>query len=78
MVFSVELIRLFRDFFIFNLLKVNIVMIPPGMDLPMHWDNQWFWGVNQLSAPDWLLHVMKESELFDDIMIPQAQVRLIF
>jgi len=53
--------------------QVNIVMIPPGMNLPMHWDNQWFWGVNQLSAPDWLLHVMKESELFDDIMIPQAQ-----
>ena len=48
-------------------------MIPPGMDLPMHQDNQWYWGVNQLSAPDWLLHVMKESELFDDIMIPQAQ-----
>ena len=52
-------------------------MIPPGMDLPLHQDNQWFWGVNQLSAPDWLLHVMKESELFDDIMIPQAWLEII-
>jgi len=53
--------------------QVNIVIVPPGMDLPLHQDNQWYWGVNQNSAPDWLLHVMKESQLFDDIMIPQAQ-----
>ena len=57
----------------FHPLQVNIVMIPPGMDLPLHQDNQWFWGTNQRSAPDWLLHVMKESGRFDDIMIPQAQ-----
>ena len=57
----------------FHPLQVNIVMIPPGMDLPLHQDNQWYWGTNQRSAPDWLLHVMKESGLYDDVMIPQAQ-----
>jgi len=57
----------------FHPLQVNIVMIPPGMDLPLHQDNQWYWGINQRSAPDWLLHAMKESGLYDSIMIPQAQ-----
>jgi len=44
-----------------------------GLDLPLHWDNQWYWGVNERSAPNWLLHTMKESGLFEDIVIPQAQ-----
>ena len=57
----------------FHPLQVNIVMIPPGMVLPLHQDNQWYWGINQRSAPDWLLHAMKESGLYDSIMIPQAQ-----
>ena len=58
---------------VFHPLQVNIVMMPPGQDLPLHQDNQWFWRVNQRSAPDWLLHVMHESRLFEDQMIPQAQ-----
>ena len=58
---------------VYRPLKVNIHMMPPGMDLPLHWDNQWYWGVNERSAPNWLLHVMKESGLFEDIIIPQAQ-----
>lgn len=53
--------------------QVNIVLLPPGFDLALHQDNQWFWGINQMSVPDWLLHVIKESELYDDVMIPQAQ-----
>ena len=62
----------------FRPLQVNIVMIPPGMDLPLHQDNQWFWGTNQRSAPDWLLHVMKESGLYDDVMIPQDRFQIFF
>ena len=53
--------------------QVNIVMLPPGFDLALHQDNQWFWGINQMSVPDWLLNVIKEAELYDDVMIPQAQ-----
>lgn len=26
-----------------------------------------------MTVPDWFLHVLKESELYDDVMIPQAQ-----
>ena len=59
--------------FIFRPTQVNIVLVPPGQDLPLHQDNQWYWGVNQLSQPDWLLHSIKESGLYDDQMIPQAQ-----
>ena len=58
---------------VFHPLQVNIVMIPPGQDLPLHHDNQWYWHMNQRAAPDWLLHVMHESGLFEDQMIPQAQ-----
>ena len=58
---------------IFHPLQINIVMMPPGQDLPLHQDNQWFWRVNQRSVPDWLLHVMLESGLWADEMIPQAQ-----
>jgi len=58
---------------VFHPLQVNIVMMPPGQDLPLHHDNQWYWNTNQRSAPDWLLHVMHESRLFEDQMIPQAQ-----
>ncbi|CBY30379.1 unnamed protein product [Oikopleura dioica] len=59
--------------FIFRPTQVNIVLVPPGQDLPLHQDNQWYWGINQLSQPDWLLHSIKESGLYDDQMIPQAQ-----
>ena len=58
---------------VYRPLKFNIHMMPPGMDLPLHWDNQWYWGVNERSSPNWLLHAMKESGLFEDIIIPQAQ-----
>ena len=58
---------------IFHPLQINIVMMPPGQDLPLHQDNQWFWRVNQRSVPDWLLHVMLESGLWAEEMIPQAQ-----
>jgi hypothetical protein len=64
--------------FIFRPTQVNIVLVPPGQDLPLHQDNQWYWGVNQLSQPDWLLHSIKESRLYDDQMIPQAQGNLGF
>jgi len=58
---------------VFHPLQINIVMMPPGQDLPLHQDNQWFWRANQRSVPDWLLHVMLESGLWADEMIPQAQ-----
>jgi len=41
--------------------------------LPLHQDNQWYWGINQLSQPDWILHTIQESGLYKDKMIPQAQ-----
>ncbi|CBY35378.1 unnamed protein product [Oikopleura dioica] len=59
--------------FIFRPTQVNIVLVPPGQDLPLHQDNQWYWGINQLSQPDWILHTIQESGLYKDKMIPQAQ-----
>ena len=59
--------------YFFRPLQVNIVVIPPGQDLPMHYDNGWFWGANRFTMPDYLTVAMTQSHLFDDIMIPQAQ-----
>ena len=61
------------DSYFFRPLQVNIVVIPPGQDLPMHYDNGWFWGANRFTMPDYLTVAMTQSHLFDDIMIPQAQ-----
>jgi hypothetical protein len=45
--------------------------------LPLHQDNQWYWGINQLSQPDWILHTIQESGLYKDKMIPQAQGKIL-
>ena len=59
--------------YFFRPLQVNIVVVTPGQDLPMHYDNGWFWGANRFTMPDYLTVAMTNSHLFDDIMIPQAQ-----
>ena len=53
--------------------QVNVVMVTPGQDLPLHYDNGWFWGANRFSMPDWLTVAMTRSGMFKDIEIPQAQ-----
>ena len=57
----------------FRPVQVNVVMITPGQDLPLHFDNGWFWGANRFSLPDWVTVAMTRSGLFEDISIPQAQ-----
>ena len=53
--------------------QVNVVMVTPGQDLPLHYDNGWFWGANRFSMPDWMTVAMTRSGMFSDIEIPQAQ-----
>merc|ERR1711868_237539 len=53
--------------------QVNVVMVTPGQDLPLHYDNGWFWGANRFTMPDYLTVAMTTSKLFEDIRIPQAQ-----
>ena len=54
-------------------MQVNVVVITPGQDLPLHYDNGWFWGANRFTMPDYLTVAMTTSGLFEDIRIPQAQ-----
>ena len=57
----------------FRPLQVNIVVVPPGQDLPLHYDNGWFWGANRFTMPDYLTVAMTTSGLFENIRIRQAQ-----
>jgi len=59
--------------FYFRPLQVNIVVVTPGQDLPLHYDNGWFWGANRFTMPDYLTVAMTTSGLFKSIEIPQAQ-----
>lgn len=61
-----------NDFY-FRPLQVNVVVVTPGQDLPLHYDNGWFWGANRFTMPDYLTVAMSNSRMFEDIKIRQAQ-----
>ena len=61
-----------KDFY-FRPIQVNVVVVTPGQDLPLHYDNGWFWGANRFTMPDYLTVAMSTSGLFEDIKIRQAQ-----
>ncbi len=56
-----------------ELFQLDILLMLPGQELPMHLNVPYFWGANRSSFPHWLLVLMKNSELFEDIFIPQVQ-----
>lgn len=39
----------------------------------MHLDAPWFWGASRWTHPQWLLVVMSQSGLFDELRLPQIQ-----
>lgn len=54
--------------------QVNVVMMLPGQDLPMHYDLPWFKnGANRFNLPQWLLLAMAGSGLWADEAMPQVQ-----
>ena len=57
-----------------EIFQLDILLILPGQELPMHLNVPYFWGADRNSLPHWLLVVMKNSGLFEDIFIPQVQV----
>lgn len=56
-----------------EIFQLDILLILPGQELPMHLNVPYFWGADRNSLPHWLLVVMKNSGLFEDIFIPQVQ-----
>lgn len=53
--------------------QLGIIIQLPGQQLGVHLDVPWFFGANRLLLPQWLLVVMSESHLFDDIRVHQIQ-----
>jgi hypothetical protein len=57
----------------FDPFQLNLILVLPGQDLPMHWDVPWFWGADRTTMPQWLLVVMEQSGLFASRSVPQIQ-----
>ena len=54
--------------------QVNLIIMLPGQDLPMHYDLPWFrGGANRFNLPQWLLLAMAGSGLWDEELLPQVQ-----
>jgi len=62
-----------QEDYYFKPTQVNIVLVTPGQDLPLHYDNGWFWGANRFTIPDYLTVAMTTSGLWDHLKIRQAQ-----
>lgn len=58
---------------IFDPFQLNLVLVLPGQEMPMHWDVPWFWGATRFSIPQWLLVVMEQSGLWSHLAVPQIQ-----
>ncbi len=61
------------DSIVNELFQLDILLMLPGQELPMHLNVPYFWGANRNSFPHWLLVLMKKSGLFENIFIPQVQ-----
>lgn len=61
------------DSIVNEIFQLDILLMLPGQELPMHLNVPYFWGADRNSFPHWLLVVMKNSKLFEDIFIPQVQ-----
>lgn len=61
------------DSIINEIFQLDIMMILPGQELPMHLNVPYFWGTDRDQLPHWLLVLMKNSKLFDHLFIPQVQ-----
>jgi hypothetical protein len=61
------------DSIINEIFQLDIMLILPGQELPMHFNVPYFWGADRERLPHWLLVLMKSSKLFDHLFIPQVQ-----
>lgn len=58
---------------VFDPIQLNLILMLPGQELPMHWDVPWLWGATRFDMPQWLLVVMEQSGLWEDRSVPQIQ-----
>jgi hypothetical protein len=58
---------------VFDPIQLNLILMLPGQELPMHWDVPWLWGATRFDLPQWLLVVMEQSGLWQGRSIPQIQ-----
>lgn len=56
-----------------EMFQLDILLMLPGQELPMHLNVPYFWGADRNNFPHWLLVIMKKSKLFDHLFIPQVQ-----
>jgi hypothetical protein len=56
-----------------GLFQFDVLLMVAGQELPMHLDIPYFWTADRKNIPHWLLVVMKRSNLFDHLFIPQVQ-----
>lgn len=56
-----------------EMFQLDILLMLPGQELPMHLNVPYFWGADRNNFPQWLLVIMKKSKLFDHLFIPQVQ-----
>lgn len=56
-----------------EMFQLDVLLMLPGQELPMHLNVPYFWGADRNDLPQWLLVIMKKSKLFDHLFIPQVQ-----
>ena len=56
-----------------EMFQLDLLLILPGQELPMHLNVPYFWSADRNNLPQWLLVLMKRSRLFNNIFIPQVQ-----
>jgi hypothetical protein len=62
-----------RDSIITELFQLDLLVMLPGQELPMHLNVPYFWSADRSHLPQWLLVLMKKSKLFNHLFIPQVQ-----
>ena len=62
-----------KDSILNELFQLDILLMLPGQELPMHLNVPYFWGADRNTLPQWVLVAMKNSKLFDHLYIPQVQ-----
>jgi hypothetical protein len=65
--------RASKDSIVSELFQLDILLILPGQELPMHLNVPYFWSADRSHLPQWLLVLMKKSKLFNHLFIPQVQ-----
>lgn len=57
------------DSLVLDLFHIDLVVLIEGQEIPMHVDVPYFFGADRTTLPQWLLVMMKQSGLFDDLFV---------